>query len=150
MIQYKTWDIIERDFFKHVDIKQFRKTPRSWEETLYFQPNKHAQNLKNNERILGQGHENNYNEFIIHIGKKVRHENIKLHISMSAIYTLTVWNQDVNQAYIQTHDLGRDVYVVRGFRFNLSLGMVHNEFNKLYGLTQSGDSWLNKYTSYFT
>lgn len=57
-----------------------------------------------------------------------------------------VWNQDVNQAYIQAHDLERVVYVILDTRFNLPSSIVLKLLKPLYDLMESVDSWFNKYT----
>lgn len=51
-------------------------------------------------RFIVQCHKDKERELIVHISKTVRQKNIKILISLSVIYELGAWNQDVNQAYI--------------------------------------------------
>lgn len=99
-------------------------------------------------RFILQGHKCKQKEFIIHISRTVSHKNIKILISISVIYKLNIWNQDVNQAYIQAHDLERDFYVITDFRFNLPLNIVLQLLNPLHSLSESKDSFFNKYALY--
>lgn len=45
----------------------------------------------------------NEKEAIIHFSKNVRHKNVNMLISVSSLYNLKVWKQNVNQAYIYNH-----------------------------------------------
>lgn len=73
---------------------------------------------------------------------------MKILISISVIYRVRVWNRVVNQAYMQAHDLERDVYVIPGPSFDLQLSIVLKLLKPRYGLIESGDSLLNNYTLY--
>lgn len=99
-------------------------------------------------RFVVQVHKYKEKEFIIHISKTVRHRNIKILLSIAVIYKLKVWNQDDNQAYIQGHELERDLYVIPDSRFNLPCNMILKLLKPLYGRTESGDSWFDKHTSF--
>lgn len=110
------------------------------------QPNTEEELYK--ARFIVQGHKDKEKGFIIHISKTVRHKNIKILLTLAATYKLKVKGQDVKQAYIQAHDLARDVYVIPDQRFNLASNIVLKLLKPLYGLTESGDSWFDKFTSF--
>lgn len=70
-------------------------------------------------RFIVHGNREKEKEFIIYISKTIRHNIIKMLTLISVIQRLRVWNQDVNKAYIQTHNLERDVYFILDPMFNL-------------------------------
>lgn len=76
--------------------------------------------------------------------KKVRHNNIKILLSLSEIYKAKVWNQKLNQECIQARDLKRAVYVIPASRFNFPQNTVLKLLKPLYALTESGDSFFNE------
>lgn len=75
---------------------------------------------KHKVRFIVQGHQVKETKFIIHISITVSHKNIKILISISAIYKLKVCNQNVIEAYIQAHNFLRKVFVIPDASFNLS------------------------------
>lgn len=115
--------VLERGTFKYVEKKKLPKESNIIEEYFYYESNNQAQKPKNTR--LYSFHmdtkKRKSNLSIIHILRKVRHKNIKSFISISVIYKRKVWNNYVNQAYVQAHGLERDVYVTPDPWFNLKV-----------------------------
>lgn len=73
------------------------------------------------------------------------YKNIKVLNSISVIYNLKVWNQDVHQAYIQAQDLEIDFYLIPDPLFVLPVHIVLKLLKPIYELTESGVSWFHKH-----
>lgn len=56
-----------------------------------------------------------------------------------------MWLQDVTEAYIQGHILLRDIYVNPDKKLTLKEDIYLKIIKALYGLSESGDSWFEKY-----
>lgn len=50
--------------------------------------------------------------------------------------------------YIKGNDLERDVYVIQDHRFGLPIHILLQLLKPVYGITESGDYWFDKYTSF--
>lgn len=119
--------------------RSFHRTQIYSEEYFLLAINQPGTDIeKYKARFIVQGHTEKETQYTIHISKTVRHKNIKFLISIAVIYKLKVWNKDVNQAYIQAHDLERDVYVIPYPLFGLPIHIVLKLLNPLYGLTKWG------------
>lgn len=61
-----------------------------------------------------------------------------------------VWSQNVTQAYIQGENVSRTVYVRPTTDFELPENRLLKLLKPLYGLSESGDAWLQRYNGYLT
>lgn len=85
-------------------------------------------------------------ESLIHKSKTVRDKNIKILFSRSVIYNLKVCNQEVNKSFIQANGWEMVVYVMSDQRFGPPLHIILKLLKPLFGLTEPGDYWFEKYT----
>ena len=101
-------------------------------------------------RFIVQGHKDREKEFLIHTSKTIRYKNIRLILTISAAMNFEVWSQDVTQAYIQGENLSRTVYVRPTPDFELPENSLLKLLKPLYGLSESGDAWFQRYNGYLT
>ena len=100
-------------------------------------------------RFVVQGHKDREKEYIVHTSRTIRHKNIRIMLTITAsLDEYTIWLQDVTQAYIQGYDLQRDVYITPSDEFKLPKDMYLKLLKPLYGLSESGHSWFQKYTNF--
>ena len=69
-------------------------------------------------------------------------------MTLAIILDFHIWSQDVTQSYIQGHDLTRDVYVRPAKEFGLPSNVLLKLEKPLYGLSESGDSWYCRYSTF--
>ena len=100
-------------------------------------------------RFVVQGHKDREKNYIIHTSKTVRHKNIRIMMTITASKKgHKIWLQDVTQAYIQGYDLQREVYIKPTEHFQLKPNTYLKLLKPLYGLSESGDSCFQKYTTF--
>lgn len=71
---------------------------------------------------------------IINTSRTVRYKNIRILLTIAAIFNLEVWQQNVLQSYIEEQDMERDIYVKPAPQFKLGQGMLRKQLNILYTL----------------
>lgn len=80
-----------------------------------------ADNERYNAPFIVQGHKDKDKNLIIHTYTTVRHKNILITSSISAVFpAYKIWLQDVTKAYIQEKDLQREVYLKPADQLKLS------------------------------
>lgn len=77
---------------------------------------------------------------IIRTSHTVRYKNIRIILTIFDIFNLEVWEKDVSQAYIQDHDMKRDLYVKHAAEFKLGKGTRLKLLKPLNRLSESGES----------
>lgn len=99
-------------------------------------------------RFIVQGRKDREKEMIKHISRTVGYKNIRILWTIATIFNLEVRPQDVTKAFIQGHQMQRDVYVKNTAQFKLERGMLLKILKPLYGLSKSGDHWFHKYRTF--
>lgn len=95
-----------------------------------------------------QKHKDRGKEYLINTSKTGRMHKISPIITLHAICTFGVWNQDVTKAYIQRGSLPLNVYVKRTPEHQLPIDQCLKLLKPLHGLSESGDSWVHKHNSF--
>lgn len=97
-------------------------------------------------RLVGQGHKDKANPFIVHSASALRQSSTRLLVSTSAVLGYRLFLHDVDQAYLQSKDkLSRDIYLKLRHDDAQLFGLAEGELLKvlllLHGIPDSGDYW---------
>ena len=99
-------------------------------------------------RFIGQGHQDQFKNELVHNIHVVRHQTTKLLIGLAAVFGFRIFSTHVTQAYLQSAEsLRRDIFIDPPKEFELCSDELIKLLNPLYGLYESGDYWGRTYRS---
>lgn len=102
-------------------------------------------------RFVVQVHVDREKEMLINTANTVRHNSVKVLVSINAMHGYRVWTQDVSQAYLlESEKMGRKAYINPQEKFKLGTGKLLRLLKPLYGITDYGDLWNNNFTKHLT
>lgn len=102
-------------------------------------------------RWILQGHHDQYRNRIANDSPVLMRMMYKVIISISTtLFQCTLWTRDVEQAYMQSKPLNRDVYTVPPREANLSLDKLLKITLPHYGLVESSSCFFEAYYPVFT
>lgn len=67
---------------------------------------------KYKDQFVVQGRTDSERNMIVHASNKIRHQTMRIIVSVDAICRVNLWTKHVSQAYLRSHSkLSRDIYV---------------------------------------
>lgn len=97
-----------------------------------------------------QGHRDKEKHMFVHTCATLRHQSLRLILSIAATFSLDVWMRDITQAYVQRNFLSRQVFLRPEPTFDLPEGSLLQVFRPLYGLSDAGYAWWARIREFFT
>ena len=98
-------------------------------------------NEKYKARIVILGNNDSEKDDLVHNSPTIRASSLRIILNTAAIRGLTIWLEDVTQAFVQAFDLNRPVYLIAPKEFGLAEDEVLLLIKPLYGLSDAGDYW---------
>lgn len=92
-------------------------------------------------RLAAHGHKDREKEGRVHNSPTIRPISLRLLLSTAAIKRFKLWATDIIQAFIQSFNLKRNVYIIPPEEFGLPDDEVFQLIKPLYGLCDAGDYW---------
>jgi len=96
-------------------------------------------------RFVAQGNTEKAKAFVVHNRSALRQSSSQILVSTSAVLGFRIFSHDVNQAYLQSNDKSREVFIQPRARdaryFNVRDDEVLQVLLPLYGLPDAGDYW---------
>ena len=93
-------------------------------------------------RYVLQGHKDKMKRSFVHDTSTARHFNIKMLVSLAALFGFRLISTDVTQVYLQSAEkLSQNVYVKPSSEFELDPNQLLKLMKPFYGRADSGDYW---------
>ena len=92
-------------------------------------------------RVAAHGHKDNDKDNRVHNSPTIRPVSLRVLLTSAAIKKFRIWATDIVQAFIQSFDLKREVYIVPPKEFGIPPDEIFRLIKPLYGLCDAGDYW---------
>ena len=92
-------------------------------------------------RVAAHGHKDKDKDDRVHNSPTIRPVSLRVLLTSAAIKRYKIWVTDIIQAFIQSFDIKREVYIIPPKEFGLSTNELFKLVKPLYGLCDAGDYW---------
>ena len=92
-------------------------------------------------RVAAHGHKDKDKDDRVHNSPTIRPVSLRVLLTSAAIKRYKIWVADIIQAFIQSFDIKREVYIIPPKEFGLSTNELFKLVKPLYGLCDAGDYW---------